>query len=211
MTQKSGAQYLEEVYGAKDERALGEVYDRWAEDYDCHVQNFGYRIPGVLMGMFGRHAPSDCGPILDAGAGTGIIGEALAALNYKPVTALDLSAGMLAKARGKGVYQDYIQAALGGPLDFPDNSFGAVISGGTFTEGHAPADSFAELIRITKPGGRIVFTVLTKVYEHGGFKEKQARLEDEGRWRLLDMTPEFVSMPQESTELTNRVMAYEVI
>ena len=117
---------------------------------------------------------------------------------------------MLAKARDKGVYQAYVQAALGGPLDFPDDHFSAIVSGGTFTEGHAPASSFDELIRITRPGGRIVFTVLVKVFENHGFKEKQAELESQGKWRLLEMTPEFVSMPQEC-DLTNRVCAYEVL
>ena len=163
-----GKGFLEKVYNAKDEQSLCEIYDCWASDYDRHVQEFGYRIPGATMGMVGRHIPHEQGAILDAGAGTGIIGESLKTLNYGDVTALDLSRGMLDIARQKGIYDSYVQAALGGPLDFPDDHFMAVVSAGTFTEGHAPPASFDELIRITRPGGCLVFTVLVKVYESGG-------------------------------------------
>ena len=186
MSELSGTDHLERVYGSTDQKTLSQAYDQWAETYDQDVQNFGYRIPGPLMGLFCRYVKPGESPILDAGAGTGINGEALATLGYRPVTALDLSAGMLAKAEAKGVYGSYIQAALGGSLEFPDNHFSAIVSGGTFTEGHAPASSFDELIRITKPGGKIVFTVLVKVYENHGFKEKQAQLEARaggGFWR----------------------------
>ncbi len=208
---EGAGKFLEKVYNAEDGESLKEAYDLWAEDYDEHVQSFGYRIPGTLMGLFCRHTQAGAGPVLDAGAGTGILGESLAALGYDQVVALDLSQGMLAKAREKGVYESFVQAALGEELDLPDNHFAAVISGGTFTEGHAPPESFDELIRITRPGGRLVFSVLSKVYEGGGFKERQAELEDQGGWRLLEMTPEFKSLPQESETITNRVFAYEVL
>lgn len=211
MSELTATDHLEKVYGSTDKESLSQAYDQWADTYDQDVQNFGYRIPGPLMGLFCRYTDTGEGPVLDAGAGTGINGEALATLGYEPVTGLDLSAGMLAKAEEKGVYTSYLQAALGGPLDIPDDHFSAVVSGGTFTEGHAPPSSFDELIRITRTGGRLVFTVLSKVYETGGFKEKQAELEAQGKWRLLEMTPEFKSLPQESETITNRVFAYEVL
>ena len=44
-------------------------------------------------------------PVLDAGAGTGLVGEWLGILGYPEVEALDISEGMLAVARAKGVYR----------------------------------------------------------------------------------------------------------
>ena len=210
MEDMDGGRYLEQVYGAESDQELQKVYDCWADEYDMHVQQFGYRIPAVLLGLMGRYVDSGNSGVLDAGAGTGILGEAMACLNYGSLTALDLSEGMLCQARNKGVYESHVQAALGGELPFADNNFSAVISGGTFTEGHAPPDSFDELIRITKPGGRIVFTVLKKVYQDGGFKQKQESLVDKNLWRLLETTPEFQSMPLESPDVKNLAFVYEV-
>jgi SAM-dependent methyltransferase len=211
VAEDDGKNYLEQVYNAKDDESLRKVYDLWADEYDLHVQKFGYRIPAVLAGLFCRYVPIGDGSILDAGAGTGILGESLAILKYHSVAALDLSERMLAQARHKAVYASYTQAALGGPLPYSDKQFSAVISGGTFTEGHAPPDSFDELLRITKPGGFLVFTVLAKVYEQGGFKAKQLELEEKGKWKLAEMTPEFQSMPLESPKAKNRAFVYKVI
>ncbi len=49
--------------------------------------------------------------------------------------------------------------ALGNGLDFPKGCFGAVISVGAITQGHAPPSGFADLVEVTRPGGRIVFTL----------------------------------------------------
>jgi hypothetical protein len=63
-----------------------------------------------------------------------------------------------------------------------------VISTGVFTEGHAPPSSFDELIRITRQGGHIIFTVRDDIYRDKGFREKQDLLAGAGRWKLLEMT-----------------------
>jgi hypothetical protein len=57
---------------------------------------------------------------------------------------------MLEVARQKGIYSDLRQMALGGFLDFPDDSFSVVFSTGTITPKHAPPESFDDLIRVTK-------------------------------------------------------------
>ena len=51
--------------------------------------------------------------ILDAGAGTGIIGEMLVHLGYKNIEALDISQKMLDIAAKKNVYKRFICAPLG--------------------------------------------------------------------------------------------------
>ena len=146
-------------------------YDAWAEEYDADLQSYGYRSPAIVAGIVGRYIPRDSSPILDAGAGTGIMGEVLKTLGYEGITALDLSKGMLEIAARKGVYADLRQSALGEELDFPTDHFTVVVCIGTFAAGHAPPASFDELVRITRPHGQIIFTVRTDMYEQGGFKE----------------------------------------
>ena len=108
------------------------------------------------MDAFARRVPRH-GRILDAGAGTGIVGELLHDAGFEFLVAMDLSQGMLDEAAGKGVYKEFHRMAMGMPLDFPPRYFDGVISVGVFTVGHAPAGSFDELVRVTRPGGHIVF------------------------------------------------------
>jgi len=151
------------------------------------------------------------GPVLDAGAGTGITGEILALIGHKDIVGIDVSPKMLEIARRKGVYGDLRQMELGGKLDFPSDAFAAVVSTGVFAAGHAPPESFDDLIRVTRPGGHIVASVRTDVYLDGGFKEKQEALEREERWRLLEMTDSFAHLRFEDPDLKIQVFAYRVL
>ena len=124
------------------------------------------------------------------------MGGCLAGLGYRDLVAMDLFPGMLEEARRKKVYRELHRMVMGEPLDFPSDSFDAVVSVGVLNVGHAPASSLDELVRITRPGGHIVFTLRPDVYETGGFKEKQAALERAGRWELLEVSEPFHPLPQ---------------
>jgi SAM-dependent methyltransferase len=188
-----------------------ERYDVWAEEYDTDIQSYGYRSPAVVAGIVGRYVPRDSSPILEAGAGTGIMGEVLNTLGYEDITALDMSKGMLEVAARKGVYADLRQMALGKDLDFPTDHFAVVVCIGTFATGHAPPNSFDELVRITRPGGHIIFTVSSDMYERGGFKEKQQELQQMSAWQLVEVAGPYVSVPgSDDPEGTNRAFAYRV-
>jgi SAM-dependent methyltransferase len=160
--------------------------------------------------MFARHVPKEA-RILDAGAGTGLAGVALAQLGYSQLTAMDLSPGMLDESRKKKVYQEFLQMVMGGPLNIPSGAFDAVISVGTLTVGHAPAGSLDELVRVTRPGGHIVFSLRPDLYESGGFREKQASLESTSRWRLVETSEPFQPMPKGEPEVFSQVWVYEVV
>ncbi len=79
------------VLPSRSNEELAERYDAWAEEYDADLQSYGYRSPAIAVGIMGRYVPRDSSPILDAGAGTGIMGEVLNTLRYKGITAFDLS------------------------------------------------------------------------------------------------------------------------
>ena len=201
---------MQSAFGARDGREAAELYDSWAEDYERSVASWGYTTPAVAAGLFGRYVGSGGGPVLDAGAGTGITGEILALIGHKDIVGIDVSPKMLEIARRKGVYGDLRQMELGGELDFPSDAFAAVVSTGVFAAGHAPPESFDDLIRVTRPGGHIVASVRTDVYLDGGFKEKQEALEREERWRLLEMTDSFAHLRFEDPDLKIQVFAYRV-
>ena len=51
----------------------------------------GYRHPSICLALLARHLPRGSAPLLDAGAGTGLIGEWLGIMGYPHVEALDIS------------------------------------------------------------------------------------------------------------------------
>lgn len=88
---------------------------------------------------------------------------------------------------------------------------GSCVHWGTFIAGHAPPSSFDKLVRITRPGGHVIFTARSDMYEGGGFKEKQLALVQTNAWQFQEVVGSYVSVPgSDDDEATNRVFAYHV-
>lgn len=200
---------LHRAYQSRNVDELAEYYDEWAADYESHMRNVGYMHPAMVSCMVGRHVPIGAGAILDAGAGTGILGEILTALGQTDLVGIDASQKMLDLAAGRGRYTELKRMFLGQALEFDSDRFAAVVSAGVFTDGHAPLDGFDELIRVTRPGGRLVFSV-ARGYLEGPFNEKSASLESAGAWKPVDRTEVYNSTPL-GDELLARVCVYEAL
>jgi predicted TPR repeat methyltransferase len=191
------------VYDAKRPEEVAAIYDRWAETYDSDMSANGYRHPTICLALLARHLPRAAAPLLDAGAGTGLIGEWLAILGYPHVEALDISPGMLAKAEQKGVYAALHNLALGGPLPFADGHFAGIVSTGVFTSGHVGVEGLDELVRICRAGGVIVLTVKDTLWD-GGFSARLQELETAGLLHRIEETAPYVSMPGEAGTVPSR-------
>jgi len=210
MTYNERQERVQWIYTSKDNKELEERYDQWAKDYDADLdEGFGYLGPQRAVEYFIKYVPQNA-RVLDAGAGTGLVGELLAGRGYKDLVAMDLSKGMLEEAKKKNAYREFHQMVMGETLDYATDSFDAVISIGVLTIGHAPASSFDELIRITRPGGYIVFSLRPDVYRDSGFKEKQDALEAEGKWKLVEASEEFQPLPKGEPDMYHQVWIYQV-
>ena len=199
------------VYSSKNNSELTQRYDEWAKDYDRDLSEFfGWIAPKTASAYLAKYVHPDS-IVLDAGAGTGLVGLALAEQGFQNLTAMDLSEGMLKEARGKNVYKKLDQMVLGEPLGYETDSFDAVISVGVMTLGHAGPESFEELLRITKPQGHIVFTIRTDVYLENGFKEKQKEMESKKLWQIVDVSDEFHPLPTGEPEVLHQVWVYRVL
>ena len=194
------------VYDAKRPEEVAALYDRWADTYDAEMAAAGYRHPSICLALLARHLPRGAAPLLDAGCGTGLIGEWLGILGYPQIEGLDLSVGMLARAKAKGAYAALHNLALGGDLPFADGHFAGIVSAGVFTSGHVGADGLPALIRICRPGGVIVLTVKDTLWEDG-FATRITVLEGEGTVTRLEETAPYVSMPGEVGTVPSRGLA----
>jgi predicted TPR repeat methyltransferase len=201
---------LAEAYAAKRPEEVAALYDRWSQTYDADMSAAGYRHPTICLALLARHLPRGAAPLLDAGAGTGLIGEWLNIAGYPQVEALDISEGMLAQAARKGVYSALHCLALGGHLPFADDAYAGVISAGVFTSGHVGTEGLDELIRICRPGGVIVLTVKNTLWDQG-FAARIAELEGQGLVSRVEETRPYVSMPGEADTVPSRGLALRVI
>ncbi len=63
------------IYSSRNNQELTERYDQWAKDYDAELeQDFEWQGPQRTAEFFARHVPRTA-RILDAGAGTGLMGN----------------------------------------------------------------------------------------------------------------------------------------
>lgn len=209
MTNSKHQGHLGAVYDAKQPEEIAGHYNSWADTYDADMAAAGYRHPAICLALLSRHLSRGAEPLLDAGAGTGLVGEWLAILGYPRVEALDISEGMLAIARKKQIYSKLHQLALGGKLPFADNAFAGVISAGVFTTGHVGAHGIDELIRICQPGGVIVLTVKETLWSEA-FAAHVSELQDSGKVALVEQTAPYVSMPGEVATIPSRGVVVKV-
>jgi predicted TPR repeat methyltransferase len=202
---------LDMVYAAKTPDELAAAYAAWAVTYDGETAALGYSLPFVIAAWVARYVPAGEGPLLDAGCGTGLSGPSLKALGYDDIAGLDLSADMLAIAGSRGAYGKLKQAALGGPLPWPDGHFRAFFSTGVFTISHAPASGLHELARITRKGGHAIFTVRDQVLDSSGFRDVFAELERQKKWRPVEESPWLRAYAVADPEALVKAFVFEIV
>lgn len=156
------------IRGASDAKAL---YDDWADSYDTSFgERHGYIAPREIAQLYREHGDVSA-PVLDIGAGTGLLAEHLPGFD---VDGIDISQAMLDQAAAKGLYRKRICADLTQALPVEDRSYGGFVSSGTFTHGHVGPDVFPELLRIARPGALFVCGVIPPVYDGAGFGSQLA-------------------------------------
>ncbi len=213
MSTEQTDRWLGKVFEAADRATQIANYDGWADSYDADIVRVGYLTPSVLTGLVSRYLPPDAGPVLDAGAGTGMVGAILAVLGYRDLVGIDMSAGMLAQARRRGVYAELRTGVLGETLDFADGCFAGCIISGVFNPGHAPAAALDELVRVVRPGGVLAFNIGEQAWHACGFDAKLHALTAAGRWRKLARTAPYRTMPLSAADghFTAEAFAFQVV
>lgn len=128
-----------------------DYYDRFAERYDSR-RSAGYHawLDDRQASLVKRHGNG--GRLLEVGCGTGLVLERLRDA-FDEVVGIDLSEGMLerARARGLSVLQGSAEA-----LPFEDESFDLICSFKVLAHVQEIRNAAMEMVRVLKPGGLIV-------------------------------------------------------
>jgi SAM-dependent methyltransferase len=185
---------------AVSKEACMALYDEWAPSYNRDVSDVSqvYVAPRLVaqiaLRLLENEDENGPVPILDAGCGTGLVGQSLAVLSEDTSRGLlptieidgaDLSPSMLKVARSTGVYRALTTVDLTQPIDKADDSYDIVTCCGTFTHGHVgPNPALSELLRLVKPGGVVVATIVHDIWERG-FSCEVTRMEMDGLARIV--------------------------
>tara|TARA_B100000787_G_scaffold125430_1_gene94656 strand:+ start:204 stop:845 length:642 start_codon:yes stop_codon:yes gene_type:complete len=180
---------LDTAYSLKSPEDNKRLYAKWAQTYDHEfADHMGYALPARVADTFVSVVGSGkIGRVLDVGAGTGLVGQRLAAHGVARVDALDISVEMLAVAASKGCYNAMIEGDLMGCLPIAADTYDFIISAGTFTHGHVDAAALHELLRITKPGALFCLSINSAYFVPSGFGAAFERLA--GRIHDLELRP----------------------
>ncbi|AEG91577.1 tetratricopeptide repeat protein [Ramlibacter tataouinensis] len=135
------------------------LFDGYADGFDQHlVRRLGYRAPEVLAQPLRAAGGGAVDSALDLGCGTGLCAPLLRPLARR-LTGVDLSAGMLARARTLGLYDELVQADLAEHLQATGARHDLVVAADVFVYVGALGAVFAGAARVLRPGGVFAFSV----------------------------------------------------
>ncbi|PYI10694.1 S-adenosyl-L-methionine-dependent methyltransferase [Aspergillus sclerotiicarbonarius CBS 121057] len=187
-TQVLTKSYLHEARASSNIHHCMEIYDQWAATYNDEVGNKDqdYVAPTLVASAALNSSSGSIHSVLDAGCGTGLVGQALAMAGAKTIDGLDLSPAMLDMAKRTGVYRKLVQGDLTRGIDMADEGYDVIVCVGTFTLGHVgPQPALREFVRVVRRGGVVAATVLEEIWVSGGFRDEVETLEEEGRVVVL--------------------------
>jgi predicted TPR repeat methyltransferase len=143
-----------------DDAYVAKVFDRFADNFDQALANLHYAAPGLLTAALSEVVSfaERRLAVLDAGCGTGLCGPLLRS-SARQLVGIDLSAGMLAKARERNVYDELHQTELVAYMQAHPASFEVVISADTLVYFGALEDAMKAAAHTLKPGGVLAYTL----------------------------------------------------
>jgi ubiquinone/menaquinone biosynthesis C-methylase UbiE len=198
MTTSEGEATTAEEHAAPPEAwdAIAEGYDRYVAPQELDLANEALRLAGLEQGQ----------RFLDVAAGTGGLGLPAARLGAE-VLATDWSPAMIerfeARIREEGLSRAEGRVMDCHALDLPDDSFD--LTGSQFGVMLVPdqADALREMVRVTKPGGRVL------VIAYGSPAELEFVQFFSGA--LKAVAPEFPGLPDDPPPLEFQVSDPEVL
>lgn len=175
------------LHTLKSTDEVRDLYDDWSKNdkYNQDMIDWEYSGPREVVSAFLPHASNKDIKILDAGCGSGLVGEELSKEGYSIIHGADIAAKLMHSIPA-GIYHELHNIDLNKPINFTDDFFDAVLCVGTFTFGHVKAKALSEFTRIVKSGGIIGFTINEGVFLDHGFKSELDHLVIQKKITQLD-------------------------
>lgn len=145
-----------------DDAYIRATFDAFAESFDENLGKLEYRAPELVAAALQDHAEYQSGEVdvLDAGCGTGLCGPLLRS-TARRLVGVDLSKGMIDRARQRTVYDELVIEELCSAMRARPAAFGVVVSADTLVYFGALEEALAacEVCLRGPPSGLLSFTV----------------------------------------------------
>lgn len=137
-----------------------QTFDGFAATFDKVLARLDYQAPTLVARVLARKLGRQYPPceVLDAGCGTGLCGPLLSPYATN-LTGVDLSAAMLAKAQGREIYDELINAELTAYMAGCANRFGIIAAADTLCYFGSLEPVLAAAANALKDHGYLAFTV----------------------------------------------------
>jgi predicted TPR repeat methyltransferase len=139
---------------------IEQTFDSFSKSFDSKLAILEYRAPQLVADALVRAGATPDKQLigLDAGCGTGLCGPLIAPYVSR-LTGVDLSSGMLDKARARAAYDELVKAELTAFLHERQDEFDLVISADTLVYFGVLTAAFEGAFRALRAGGLFIFTV----------------------------------------------------
>ncbi|MYT28303.1 methyltransferase domain-containing protein [Streptomyces sp. SID8354] len=172
---------------------LTTYYGSWAATYDRDVHNVRYQGPHVITDLFASVVPrhlSGCGGLtaLDAGCGTGLVGQLLDERSVTALDGIDLNHDMISLAAKTNAYRilaSGVDLNLG-LREIAEDTYDVTVCCGVFTPGHVRPAAVDGLIRVTRPDGLVLLSTRRRYLDETDFEQHLGTLVDDGRVSILE-------------------------
>ncbi|MEW9570878.1 tetratricopeptide repeat protein [Rhodanobacter sp. Si-c] len=147
-----------------------DIFDRFADSFDEQLlQNLDYRAPQVLADALGTVLPPPATTldVLDAGCGTGLCAPLLRP-HARRLAGVDLSGGMVEKARQRGGYDALDVAELTAYLQGQADAWDVVLSADTLVYFGELGPVLAAAHAALRPGGWLAFSLEAEAGDEDG-------------------------------------------
>lgn len=197
--------WLKVTYNEPDNKKLKKLYVGWADVYDKNMVEWGYAYNRYVVKLFPKMKVKKNAKLLDAGGGSGWVGQSLYDIGYKNLINMDYSASMLKEAKKKKIYKKCIRANLKKPIKMKTNSIDAIMSVGFLAKGHLGTECLDEFYRILKPGGHHICSIGENVFKKFGFDKKIKQLVNDGIVTVDHKTRPFTVLPNNKASAKSRM------
>ena len=171
--------WLSGICDTKSTEELEKKYDSWANNYDADVKDDWSFMPVKIALTLSKLLANKDAEILDAGAGTGLVGKELAKQGFTNLTAVDLSEKMLEVAREKQVYKNLYQGNLESAFLSDFVTFDVIITAGVFAYAHAGVEVLNNLFGFLKSEGIFLLTI------REDYRQQMQTALDKLPWKLV--------------------------
>lgn len=150
----------DEVPDRASDHYVSDLFDGFAASFDARLASLDYRAPALCAEVVRLRLGEPAGRlrVLDAGCGTGLCGPLLRPW-ARELVGVDLSRGMLDRARARSVYDLLEQGELGAWLTAEHARFDLIVSADTLCYFGALDSLLTAMRRAAAVGACLVFTV----------------------------------------------------